>query len=141
MVSIEYSEAIVEVLDIIKHSEQDIVKKIPTKLMEFFENNKSTTYRINLDHTKTIDEMNLKSKTRDIISMIYFNYLCNEKEKKELRTIMSKNEKEFQEEARKKYNPDNIFEKEKAMENTSITKIKETFFKRLINKIKKILHI
>lgn len=141
MVSIEYSEAIVEVLDIIKHSEKDIVNKIPTKLMEFFENNKSTTYRINLDHTKTIDEMNLKNKTRDIISIIYLNYLCDEKEKQELKMILKENEKELQEEARKKYNPDNIFKNEKTMNNTSITKIKETFLGKIINKIKKILHI
>ena len=142
MVSIEYSEAIVEVLDIIKHSEQDIVNKIPKKLMEFFEKNKSATYKINLDHTKTIDEMNLKNKTRDIISMIYLNYLCDEKEKQELKMILNENEKELQEEARKKYNPDNIFKNEKTEnKNALIKKVEKTFFEKIINKIKKFLHI
>ena len=141
MVSIEYSEAIVEVLDIIKHSEQNIVNKIPKKLIEFFEKNKSKTYKVNLDHTKTIDEMNLKSKTRDIISMIYLHYLCDEKEKQELRIILKENEKELQEEARKKYNPDNIFKNKEITRDTLMINVKETFLKKIINKIKKILHI
>ena len=45
MVSTEYSEAIVEVLDILHYSEDDIIEKIPKKLIEFWERNKSTTYK------------------------------------------------------------------------------------------------
>ena len=40
MVSTEYSEAIVEVLDILHYSEDDIIEKIPKKLIEFWERNK-----------------------------------------------------------------------------------------------------
>lgn len=141
MVGIEYSEAIVEVLDILEHSEQSIVSKIPKRLMDFFEENKSKTYKVNLDHSKAIDKMDLKSKTRDIISMIYLNYLCDEKEKQELRRILKENEKELQEEARKKYNPENIFKSEKTENKTAIIEIKENFFRKLIRKIKETLHI
>ena len=57
MVSVAYSEAAVEVLDILKHTRKEDVNKIPKKFIEFLENNKSKTYIANLDHTKTIKEM------------------------------------------------------------------------------------
>ena len=75
MISVEYSEAISEVLDILENSDDTISKKIPNKLIEFWQRNKSTTYKPNLDHSKTINEMKLKEKTKDIITMIYLNYL------------------------------------------------------------------
>ena len=60
MVSTEYSEAIVEVLDILQYSDDYIIERIPKKLIEFWERNKSTTYKPNLDHSKPINEMKLK---------------------------------------------------------------------------------
>ena len=81
MVSIEYSEAIVEVLEILQYSDDNIIEKIPKKLIEFWKRNKSTTYKPNLDHSKSINEMDLKKKTKSIISMIYLNYLCDDEEK------------------------------------------------------------
>ena len=50
MVSTEYSEAISEVLDILQNSDDSIVKRIPRKLIEFWEKNKSSTYIPNLNH-------------------------------------------------------------------------------------------
>ena len=41
MVSEEYSEAVVEVLDIIEHTRKTDVEKIPKKLLNFFESVKS----------------------------------------------------------------------------------------------------
>ena len=87
MVSIEYSEAIVEVLEILQYSDDNIIEKIPKKLMEFWQRNKSTTYKPNLDHSKSINEMDLKKKTKSIISMIYLNYLCDDEEKNNIKSL------------------------------------------------------
>ena len=148
MVSTEYSEAIVEVLDILHYSEDDIIEKIPKKLIEFWERNKSTTYKPNLDHSKPINEMKLKDKTKSLITMIYLNYLCDETQKKNTQLILKNNEEKYQKELREKYNPDNIFNRnqvikeKKEIENYTETKqniqmieYKESFF----TKIKKII--
>ena len=87
MVSIEYSEAIVEVLEILQYSDDNIIEKIPKKLMKFWQRNKSTTYKPNLDHSKSINEMDLKKKTKSIISMIYLNYLCDDEEKNNIKSL------------------------------------------------------
>lgn len=92
MVSKEYSEAAVEVLDILQHCDDDIVSRIPQKIIEALQRNKSTIYKSNLDFSVPLDKMNLKSKTRALIAMIYLNYLCDENEKEEMKIILEKNE-------------------------------------------------
>ena len=144
MISVEYSEAIVEVLDILDNSDDTICKKIPDKLIEFWQRNKSSTYKPNLDHNKPLNEMELKEKTKDIITMIYLNYLCDENEKEITLNTLRKNEENYQLMIRKRYNPDNIFKNRKIEEaeikkttNTkSVIKYKKTIFVKIINSIK-----
>ena len=133
MLSIEYSEAIVEVLEILQYSDDNIIEKIPKKLIEFWQRNKSTTYKPNLDHSK-----------------IYLNYLCNDEEKNNIKLILKDNEEKYQQELGEKYNADNIFkkynQKQKVTENVVATNMamveyKEPIFKKIINIIKRFFHI
>lgn len=150
MVSTKYSEAIVEILDILQYSDDYIVERIPKKLIEFWKKNKSTIYKPNLDHSKPINEMNLKDKTKSLITMIYLNYLCNETQKKNIQLILKNNEEKYQKELREKYNPDNIFdhnqkerfveEKKVITDEIAVDKYKESILKKIINKILKIFH-
>ena len=145
MVSAEYSEAISEVLDILQNSDDNIVKRIPQKLIEFWEKNKSLTYIPNLDHNKTIDEMNLKDKTRDIITMIYLEYICDTDEKNDMKKILIENEEKYQEELRNKYNPDSIFKKVDTAEKTSTKDFqmivyKEPFYIKIVKYFKQLFH-
>lgn len=150
MVSIEYSEAIVEVLEILQYSDDNIIEKIPKKLIEFWQRNKSTTYKPNLDHSKSINEMDLNKKTKSIISMIYLNYLCDDEEKNNIKLILKNNEEKYQQELREKYNPDNIFKKHNQKQevtenvvatNVAIAEYREPIFKKIINIIKRFFHI
>ena len=148
MVSTEYSEAIVEVLDILQYSDDYIIERITKKLIEFWERNKSTTYKPNLDHSKPINEMKLKDKTKSLITMIYLNYLCDETQKKNTQLILKNNEEKYQKALREKYNPDNIFdhkqkerfveEKEVITDEMAMVEYKESIFRKIINKILKI---
>ena len=145
MVSAEYSEAISEVLDILQNSDDNIVKRIPQKLIEFWEKNKSLTYIPNLDHNKTIDEMNLKDKTRDIITMIYLEYICDTDEKNDMKKILIENEEKYQEELRNKYNPDSIFKKVDTAKKTSTKDFqmivyKEPFYIKIVKYFKQLFH-
>ena len=150
MISVEYSEAISEVLDILKNSDDTVLKRIPEKLIEFWEKNKSTTYIPELDHTKSLTEMKLKEKTKDIITMIYINYLCDENEKEITRSVIRKNEENYQLMLRKKYDPDNVFKnrkKEDKIENLetantrAIIRYKESLFSKIIKSIKKFFRL
>ena len=145
MVSAEYSEAISEVLDILQNSDESIVKRIPQKLIEFWEKNKSSSYIPNLDHNKTINEMDLKDKTRDIITMIYLECLCDTDEKKDIKKVLIKNEEKYQEKLRNKYNPDNIFKKidtteKKSTKDFQMIVYKEPFYIKIIKYFKQLFH-
>lgn len=153
MVSVEYKEAITEVLDILYNSDEDLLGRVPKKLIDFWERNKSNTYKPKLNHDLPLSEMNLRNKTKSIIAMIYLNYICEDDEKNSLKHILKNNEDVYQQELREKYNPDNIFKNNKKDNTTEINnneeismgmqiiEHKEPIFKRIVNKILEFLHI
>ncbi len=148
MVSVECSEAITEVIDILDHMERFYIDKIPEKFKQFLIENKSKDYESKLDHTKKLKDINLKQKTRDILSIMYLTYWSNPNEKAEFENLLQENEGKYQEELSEKYNPNDIFKKPSqennsienivANETTAMVEYKESIFKRIINKIKSI---
>lgn len=147
MVSVEYSEAITETLDILKHTKKEDVDKISTKFMDYLRANASKTYKPELDHSKKIKDMKLKKKTKAILAIIYRNFWCNEEQKKEFDIILNNNEIEYQKVLKEMYNPDSLFEKriksmeEKKTDEVVMMEYKESIFKRFMNKIKNIFKI
>lgn len=140
MVSVKYSEAAVEVLDILRYTREEDVKKIPKKFMEFLEDNKSKSYIPNLDHTKNIKDMKLQPETEALLGLIYMKYWANEEEKIKFENKIKNNEIAYQEELNAKYNVDNLF-KQKDFENKEKlpTVIKQkSFLQKIIDKIKNI---
>lgn len=144
MVSVEYREGISETLDILKHMEKVYTDKLPTKFKEFLEKNQMKNYVPNLDHSKKINEMNIKEKTKEILAVIYMNYWCTAQEKSEYMNLLNENEKKYQEDLKERYNSDNLFknkinQSESIEENTTneiaIVKYNESVFKRILNKI------
>ncbi len=149
MFSNEYGEAAVEVLDILDNTNKSDVAKIPTSFIKFLVDNASEDYRVNLDHSKLISEMNLKEKTKEILGVIYINWWCDKKDKENYTKQIKELEVKRQEEIKEKYNPNKIFEnKNKVQEYTNATKVdtvqneavamieyKESIFKKIWNKI------
>ena len=109
MINNEYSIAISEVLDILNHIEKEYVDKISSEFMECLHKNASKEYISNLDHTKTIKDMNLGIKTKTILAIIYEKYWCTPEEKKVFINHLIENEKEYQKKLRETYDPDNLF--------------------------------
>lgn len=149
MFSNEYGEAAVEVLDILDNTNKFDVAKIPTSFIKFLVDNASEDYRVNLDHSKLISEMNLKEKTKEILGVIYINWWCDKKDKENYTKQIKELEVKRQEEIKEKYNPNKIFEnKNKVQEYTNATKVdtvqneevamieyEESIFKKIWNKI------
>ena len=148
MVSIDLSESISETLDILNHIDKMYVNKIPRNFLKFLEKNKDTNYISKLDHSKKLNEMNLKEKTKNILATIYMNYWCNEQEKEKFLNLLNENEIQRQKDLRDRYNPDNLFKKQEykteeklVMEENAMIEYKETIFQKFINKIKSVFHI
>ena len=122
-------KAFAEVHDILKHSELEIQEKIPKKFLDMLEENEDKNYIINIDYDKDINNQKLLPYTRDILAMVYTDYLCSKEEKEK---FLLENEKVIEEQETQQ-----IIEKNKAMgenlNNTSITLIKkEKWYQKII---------
>ena len=130
--------AFAEVDDIIMHTEQEIQIKIPNKLKKIFKDNKDLDYVVKIDYSKDINEQELLLETREIIALIYRDYLCSQEEKNQLIEEHNRIQKEIEE----KYDITKIFEQRNnkntpSTENLLPMKIDEIkWYQKIINKIK-----
>ena len=113
MVTKELSEAAVELNCILSNASPEIIKKIPKSFINFMKNIASTTYKFDYDKSKKLNEQTLKLETRGLISLVYSDYICNDKEKEEYINKCQNHLKIKEQESSLKYNPDNLFKKSK----------------------------
>lgn len=93
MGNVEFSEGISETLDILNHLDKVYTDKIPEKFKNFLDKNKSSSYIPKLDHSKKINEMNLKESTKDILTTIYIKYWATAEERSKYTKLLIENEK------------------------------------------------
>jgi len=138
MVSVEYSEAVVEVLGILYELEDEDFNKIPKNVIDFFEKNKSITYDPNIDYTENVEKLVLRDKTREILAGIYLDYFCPEEEKFEYKKTIRKNRCNYEESLKENFSGQEIFKiRKKETSNEMIVVKKETFFEKFLYKIKR----
>ena len=148
----EYSEAAVEVLDILNHTDKEDVERIPQSFIKFLTDIASKTYKPQLNHEQPVSGLNLRKKTKELLGFIYITWWCDKDERE-------KYKKQIHEENVKKeiikedYNVNDIFKNKKENQEhttiqneiateTSITEYKkENIFKKFINKILKFFKI
>lgn len=144
----EYRIAATEVVYILDYFSEEFKANIPTNFLKFLNEQAIPDYNPNFDFSHGLDRLELKNKTKALLAMIYRNYICSEKEKIEYEKILKQNENTYQVELREKYNPDNIFQKDKKEYNTlnnerdnvQLVKYKESKLIKFINWFKKLFN-
>lgn len=137
-------EAYAEVDTILNFMDKEYISEIPEKLRNMFREKKAKDYIKNIVPSKPLEEQELKDETLSILAVLNYNYWCkDESEKEKLLKLYADNEKKYQEILQQKFNQDEIFKKNKeenqtkdAINQMQMIEYKETFIKRLINKIK-----
>ena len=128
-----------EALTFLAFFDNDVIKKIPScvieKLSRQAADSKSNFY---VDANKNFSEQKISEKTKDLIALIYYNYIADENEKKEILEQWNLNEKTYIKIQNEKYSYENLF-KNKESNVTSLVEIKkDNFFKKIMTKIKNI---
>ena len=151
MVDEKYSVAMAETLHYLKGISQNDLNNIPKQFMKFLEDNSSKRHKCDFDYNKPLKELSLSNEARGLIAMICLNYWCETEEQKEnFKRHLNENEIRYQEELRKKYNPNDIFKKkcfnDEILKDISsikaLKKVEKTNgIRKVINKIKIFLHI
>ena len=144
----EYRIAATEVVYILDYFSEEFKANIPTNFLKFLNEQAIPDYNPNFDFSHGLDRLELRNKTKALLAMIYRNYMCSEKEKVEYEKNLKQNENTYQIELREKYNPDNIFQKDKKEYNTlnnerdnvQLVKYKESKLIKFINWFKKLFN-
>ena len=141
--NISNNEIYSEVCGILNLLGTDYIEKIPEKIIDMFKEKRDVNYNPKYSEKDLIEQKNIKKESLSIIALLHLNYWCeDEKEKSEIKSILFKNEEKHQKELREKYNPDNIFKKNKnvtdeIMENQkAMVEYKENIIIKILNKLK-----
>lgn len=143
----ELSVVYAEIDEILKNMDEKYVQKIPQKLRDLIQNEKSLDYKPNIKVDEDLNKQGLHRKTLVMLAMFNLNYWCeNEEEKNNLVLLYSDNDKKM-EELIPKYGPEDLFKKKAVLQedeeiigqNTQNVQMveykKENFFQKIINKI------
>lgn len=145
----KYPKAYKQVIEILKYAPQEIVDKIPKKMIKTFKTNMDDKYDFKIDISKSFEEQDVLEETKAILANIFRDYWATPEQKERI-LEKEKNDREIEENIkREKYNPDNLFKKkqkviqqnEEIQNNLPVEIKKEKFYKKIINFMKKIFHI
>lgn len=136
--------AVTEVIEVLNHTEKDIVDKIPKKFIKFLFENGDTEYKPDINFYDSNWESMISEDAQAILALIYRDYIVSESERNELLKEEQETIKEQEEKLREKYNPDNLFkkktqEKSETVDNMQLVEIKELpWYKKILEKIFKV---
>lgn len=143
-----YPKAYTEVLEILKYMQKEDVNKIPTEMIEMFENKKDKSYLFNVKENDDFADLNILDETEAIFVNIFRDYWATSEQKKKIIEKQNYDKSIIEKEKMEKYNPDNIFKQSEILKNnidiienkkeTSLVEIKESLFIKFINFIKNI---
>lgn len=119
MLNNSYARAYTEVYEILNHLDKDDISMIPKEEIDFIKENRDMDYDFKLDIDANLDEYEFSRKTYSIMIYLYEEYIANPNEKEGIERLLKVNQKIIEDEKRKKYNPDNIFNN-----NSKIVEIK-----------------
>jgi len=139
----EINDICKEVLTILAFFNENLIERIPAKvfknLSKLAADSKLDFY---IDKEKDLDEEDISEESKDLISLIYYDYIASEDEKNEIAKLWNQNEYKYQEYLKEIYNSDNLF-KNKKIENKEVlnecnamVKYKENLFKKIMEKLK-----
>lgn len=152
MREVEYSEAAVEVLDILNHTAREDVELIPQSFIKFLTDISSKNYKVQFNHEQPVNGMNLRKQTRELLGFIYITWWCNKEDRDKYKNLIQEGNIK-KEEIREQYDANDLFKNKKKTEQVidkteesiqekSITEYKkENIFKKFINKILKFFKV
>jgi len=138
----EYSEAAVEVLDILNYTNQEDVKKIPESFIKFLVEIANKSYKAKFSYNGSISGLNLRKQTKEILGFIYITWWCSEKERSSYRNIIYANSRKIENyeigdifKNRKEIKANTVVENEERKETSIIKYKEENMWKRFFNNI------
>lgn len=141
----EMCDIAMETLEVLKYFDAEFTSKISKSFLDSLKELSSRSKaKVEIDVNKKLINQNISEESKNLISIIYYNYFADENEKKKIIKIWKENEKEFPEKVKKIYDANEIFNKKIKNSNTKIDEIKgelpviskKNWIEKIIEKIK-----
>ena len=146
MIDVEYANAYVELLEILKYVSAEDYNRIPESKINLFKTNANPNYSFSYSPNKTLDEQHVSKRTKYIIAILFRDYWATEKQRDRIKLKEKYDILQLENKKRKQYDPNNIFKKnilENTVDNTNLAEnitslvvVKENIFSRFIKKLK-----
>lgn len=139
-----YPKAYKEIIEILDFIPKESVDKIPKIMIDTFKIKMDKSYDFKIDINKNFEEQELLDETKAIFANIFRDYWATPYQKERIKLKEKYDRENIEQEKRKQYNPNDIFKNKKNTNKETKNKLimyKENKFKKLLNRIKKILHI
>lgn len=145
MTNVELKNTLFEVSVILKNIDKNLSNKIPERLKEYIETNKSLSHNFMYDYDKSLSEQRMLKTTEKYLTILFLRYWCTNEEKTKVLDAMKRNEEKYQKEIKEKYNPNTLFKKsnvENVKKEVALVEVKEekwyqkilTFFRKMFRK-------
>lgn len=109
-----YAKAYTEVLEIIKYLSEEEYAKIPVEKINFYKNNNDKSYIYKFNPKEDLSKQNISKEANAILISLFRDYYATESQKRILNSLLNQNQKKLEEIRREKYNPDELFKKQKS---------------------------
>lgn len=86
----EYSEAVSETLEILRYLEDETLNKIPLDVIKKLKEQKSDSYKNKFENEVELEK--ISDKAKDILAVLYREYIANDEEKIEFDKMLDENE-------------------------------------------------
>ena len=138
-----YARAFYEVNDILKYTDEELMKKVPKSFLQFLRDNMCQTIDFNLIEGISLDRQIILPETEAILSLMYRSYWCTEEEKIEFKRNSEIADSNETEEIKQDY-PTKIEDmlkkqmeerQEDNLQTALVDTGKEGFFRKIIKKI------
>ena len=150
-----------EVYGILKALGEKYINKLPKTVLKVITESKEENYNPEYSMSVPLKEQDINRKSLAMIALFHYNYWCEtEEERKKFKNMLETNEEKHQKEMQEKYSNDKIFNKAttKIKEETisekvdkfaevsnqstaNIVEYKQSFFNKVIDKIKQWFNI
>lgn len=138
----DYADLAAEMNILLRYIDDELVEKIPQKIIEFFQDIASPHFKSRIDPRLPLDQQLLLPSTECMLTLLYRQYWCTNEEREELDELLLAGEEARQQEEQATF--DNIFQKIESNEVEFVheaenlpVEVKEN---DIMNKIKAILN-
>ncbi len=105
----DYADLAAEMNILLRYIDDELVEKIPQKIIEFFQDVASPHFKSRIDPRLPLDQQLLLPSTECMLTLLYRQYWCTNEEREELDELLLAGEETRQQEEQATF--DNIFQK------------------------------